>query len=247
MKPLDVAGLVPPGATDIPHADPRRMNREEAARQFESYLAQMMVKEMRNTLPEGGLFGSKAADMFAEVFDQEIAKRISDSGRLGLQKSILARLGEVAGSAPEAPGRGHEQHGLGALFPGEVPVVGGRVSSGFGRRHDPFHGDERAHHGVDIAAPEGTSIQPVRPGTVAFAGRKGGFGNVVIVDHGGGLETVYAHCERLLVQEGQPVAVGQPIATVGQTGRATGPHVHVEARLHGAAIDPAETFGWRRQ
>ncbi|MEC8424995.1 MAG: rod-binding protein, partial [Myxococcota bacterium] len=77
MKPLDVAGLVPPGATDIPHADPRRMNREEAARQFESYLAQMMVKEMRNTLPEGGLFGSKAADMFAEVFDQEIAKRIS--------------------------------------------------------------------------------------------------------------------------------------------------------------------------
>jgi len=243
MKPVDVAGLVPPQGPDITVGDAKRMNSEEAARQFESYLAQMMVKEMRNTLPDGGIFGSKAAEMFSEVFDQEIAKRISESGRLGLQKSIMARLGE-AEPVPEAPIPGRA--GSRALFPGEVPVVGGRVSSGFGQRRDPFHGKQRAHRGVDIAAPRGAPIQPVRPGTVAFAGEKRGFGNVVVIDHGGGLQTTYAHCQRLLVQEGQRVGVGQSIATVGQTGRATGPHVHVEARLHGAAVDPVETFGWRR-
>lgn len=242
LKPVDVAGLVPPQGPDIGHTDPKRMNREEAARQFESYLAQMMVKEMRATLPEGGLFGSKAAEMFSEVFDQEIAKRISESGRLGLQKSILARLGEAA-PTPEVPLPGRPE--TNALFPSEVPVVGGRISSAFGKRRDPFHGQERHHKGVDIAAPTGAPIQPVRPGTVAFAGEKRGFGNVVVVDHGGGLQTTYAHCERLLVQPGQRVVAGQPIATVGQTGRATGPHVHVEARLHGAAVDPVETFGWR--
>lgn len=243
LKPVDISGLVPPQGPDLLRSDAKKMNSEEAARQFESYLAQMMVKEMRNTLPEGGLFGSKAAEMFADVFDQEIAKRISESGRLGLQKSIMARLGEAA-PRPEAPLEGRP--GPHVLFPGEVPVVGGRVSSGFGQRRDPFHGGERAHRGVDIAAPRGAPIQPVRPGTVAFAGEKRGFGNVVIVDHGGGLQTTYAHCQRLLVQEGQRVGVGQAIATVGQSGRATGPHVHVEARLHGAAVDPVETFGWRR-
>lgn len=241
LKPVDLAGLAPLQGPDPSEMDARRMNREEAARQFESYLAQMMVKEMRATLPEGGLFGSKAADMFSEVFDQEISKRIAESGRLGLQKSILARLGEAA-PVPEAPVPGRpESH---VLFPSEVPVVGGRISSGFGRRKDPFHGEERHHHGVDIAAPQGAPIQPVRPGTVAFAGEKRGFGNVVIIDHGGGLQTTYAHCERLLVEAGQRVGMRQPIATVGQTGRATGPHVHVEARLHGAAVDPVETFGW---
>lgn len=243
MKSVDVAGLVPPQGPELTAADAKRMDSEDAAKQFESYMAQMMVKEMRKTLPEGGIFGSKSAEMFSEVFDQEIAKRISESGRLGLQKSIMARLGEAA-PMPEAPVAG--RFGSRALFPGEVPVVGGRVSSGFGQRRDPFHGKERAHHGVDIAAPTGAPIQPVRPGTVAFAGEKRGFGNVVVVDHGGGLRTTYAHCQRLLVQEGQRVGVGQPIATVGQSGRATGPHVHVEARLHGAAIDPVETFGWRR-
>jgi murein DD-endopeptidase MepM/ murein hydrolase activator NlpD len=243
LKPVDVAGLVPPQGPDLGRLDPSRTNSEDAARQFEAYLAQMMVKEMRNTLPEGGLFGSKAAEMFSEVFDQEIAKRIAESGRLGLQKSILTRLGEAA-PMPEAPMDG--RRGSGVLFPGEVPVIGGRISSAFGTRRDPFHGDERAHRGVDIAAPQGAPIQPVRPGTVAFAGEKPGFGNVVVVDHGGGLETVYAHCESILVQEGQRVGMGQPIATVGQTGRATGPHVHVEARLHGAAVDPASTFGWRK-
>ena len=67
----------------------------------------------------------------------------------------------------------------------------------------------------------------------------------MVIDHGGGLQTTYAHCERLLVEAGQRVGMRQPIATVGQTGRATGPHVHVEARLHGAAVDPVETSaGW---
>jgi len=242
LKPVDVAGLAPLQGPDPSSMDARRMNREEAARQFESYLAQMMVKEMRATLPEGGLFGSQAAEMFSEVFDQEISKRIAESGRLGLQKSILARLGEGA-PTPEVPLPGRpETH---ALFPSDVPVVGGRITSAFGLRQDPFHGRERQHRGVDIAAPEGAPIQPVRPGTVAFAGERKGYGKVVVVDHGAGLQTTYAHCQRLLVEAGQRVGSRQPIATVGQTGRATGPHVHIEARLHGAAVDPAETFGWR--
>jgi murein DD-endopeptidase MepM/ murein hydrolase activator NlpD len=125
-----------------------------------------------------------------------------------------------------------------------MPVFG-RITSLFGQRRDPIHGQYRQHNGMDIAAPEGSPIQSIRPGMVTFAGDMGTYGKVVVVDHGEGLETRYAHCSELLVEEGEQVRPGLVIAKVGSTGRSTGPHLHFEARKGDRPLDPRTLFGWQ--
>ena len=126
----------------------------------------------------------------------------------------------------------HHDHGV-----GDMPVEG-VITSRFGHRSDPFHNKKRMHKGLDIAAPTGTPIHPIRPGTVVSSGKRGGFGNVVIVDHGAGVTSLYAHCNELKVQKGDKVRPGDVIATVGSTGRSTGPHLHLEVHKDGRAVDP---------
>lgn len=111
------------------------------------------------------------------------------------------------------------------------PAVG-RISSNFGMR------DGRPHEGLDIAAGEGEPIRAVRSGRVAFAGNRGTYGLTVIIDHGGGLTTLYGHASELLVQEGEWVREGQVVARVGSTGRSTGPHLHFEVRVNDVPYDP---------
>jgi len=117
--------------------------------------------------------------------------------------------------------------------------VGGRVTSGFGYRTHPIFRVRKMHTGVDIAAPHGTPIRAAAGGVVLFAGRWGGYGNCVILDHGGGLATLYAHCSSLAVGEGETVQQGQTIARVGSTGLSTGPHLHFETRRNGEPVSPA--------
>ena len=107
--------------------------------------------------------------------------------------------------------------------------VQGRISSLVGLRHDPLNGTLREHHGIDIAVAEGTAVRPVAPGKIIFAGLRGGYGNMVIVDHGDGTITLYAHNSVNLVAEGDEVDGTAPIALSGSTGRSTGPHLHFEA------------------
>lgn len=112
------------------------------------------------------------------------------------------------------------------------PVVGG-VTSAFGPRGTRFHA------GIDIAADTGVPVGAARPGRVVYAGwRAGGWGNIVAIRHGGGVRTLYAHLSRVDVRLGARVAVGSRIGLVGSTGHSTGPHVHFEVRLRGAAVDP---------
>ena len=115
---------------------------------------------------------------------------------------------------------------------------GGRITSGFGSRVHPVLGYRRFHAGVDFGAPHGTRITAADSGKVIFSGWYGGYGNSVIVDHGGGLTTLYAHASRLTVSEGQSVVKGQAIAAVGSTGLSTGPHLHFEVRRNGNPVDP---------
>jgi murein DD-endopeptidase MepM/ murein hydrolase activator NlpD len=96
------------------------------------------------------------------------------------------------------------------------------------------------HDGIDIAAPEGTKIEAAADGVVLYAGVQRGYGNIVILRHGGDLITLYAHNQRNLVQEGAEVKAGQPIAVVGRTGRATGPHCHFEVRRGTDPHDPLD-------
>jgi len=128
---------------------------------------------------------------------------------------------------------------VGAALTPRPPLDEPRITSGFGMRVDPLTGHDRFHGGVDLGAPRGTPIRVSADGQVVFSGRRGSAGNVVEVRHPDGLLTSYAHADRTLVGVGQNVVAGDVIATVGSTGRSTGPHLHFSVRRDGQAIDPA--------
>ena len=111
-------------------------------------------------------------------------------------------------------------------------------SSGFGWRDDPFRHTNRFHGGTDFRADPGTPVVAAGDGVVVFCGRQGGYGNVIYVDHGGGVITRYAHLRRIETKKAAAVTAGSRIGQVGSTGRATGPHLHFEVRLDGRAVDP---------
>lgn len=116
--------------------------------------------------------------------------------------------------------------------------VNGRMTSNFGMRFHPILRVNRLHAGADFGARTGTPIRAAAAGVVIQATYMRGYGNVVMIDHGGGLSTVYAHCSRIGVSGGQRVSRGQQIANVGSTGLATGPHLHFEVRVNGRPVDP---------
>lgn len=114
--------------------------------------------------------------------------------------------------------------------------VQGPITSDFGYRF--IFGENNFHRGIDIAAPMGTAINAAADGTVTFAGERGSYGNLVVLTHANGFQTYYAHCSKLLVNVGDTVTQGQPIAAVGSTGRSTGPHCHFEVRYQNNPLDP---------
>lgn len=118
------------------------------------------------------------------------------------------------------------------------PISGGRLSSGFGRRSAPTRGASTNHQGIDWATPVGTSVVASCGGTVTRAGWGSGYGYVVYIRHEDGRETRYGHLSKVLVSAGQRVKQGQKIALSGNTGRSTGPHLHFEMRINGAAVNP---------
>ena len=125
------------------------------------------------------------------------------------------------------------------FLPSLSPISEGWHSSNFGYRIDPFTGQNAFHEGVDFPAEVGTPIHAAASGKVVFAGEHPQYGKMVEIDHGNGLVTRYAHAARLNVGEGDLVVSGQTIATVGTTGRSTGPHLHFEVRLNGVPQNPA--------
>ena len=131
------------------------------------------------------------------------------------------------------------------IHPEGRPVTTGYISSGFGPRVDPFTGGTEFHEGIDFAAPEGTPILSVAAGIVTYAGPRGGYGNMVQVDHGNGYSTRYGHAYKVLVHVGQTVNRGDALALVGDTGRSTGPHVHFEVLMNGHQVDPARFVALR--
>jgi murein DD-endopeptidase MepM/ murein hydrolase activator NlpD len=159
----------------------------------------------------------------------EAAQNQLDQDSTRLKQLIQARIQAEGGPSFVLP-RGNGRF--------RYPVVG-PISSPFGWREHPILGTQRFHSGLDFAVDYGTPIGATAPGIVIFAGWYGGYGNAVILDHGGGVTTLYGHTEELLVSEGETVQGGQVIARAGSTGLSTGPHLHFEVREDGEPVDPA--------
>lgn len=206
---------------------------DSVGRQFES----LLIKQLLNELPIAGLEGSQAGT-FLSLFHEALAGQLVAGGGLGLAEQIDGAMsrGGAALDAARAPKR-----------PAHTAQHDVRVSSLFGERADPIDGSHRMHRGIDVAAPKGSLVHAAQGGRVSFAGESKGYGNLVVIDHGDGLETRYAHCDSIDVETGDTVANGQQIARVGDTGRATGPHLHFEVRENGIAVDPHQRFDFPQQ
>lgn len=157
--------------------------------------------------------------------ENQLEKELDELERESM--AIAAQLAKYYGSGTKVIWRGDF-----------LQPVSGRISSGFGMRHHPILKKSRMHNGVDIAAPTGTPIRAAGTGRIIRASYSSGYGNCVIIDHGGGVATLYAHCSSILVTAGQMVERGDLIAKVGSTGLATGPHLHWEVRVNGQPVNP---------
>jgi murein DD-endopeptidase MepM/ murein hydrolase activator NlpD len=152
---------------------------------------------------------------------------------IGSVLAIAAAVGSQTSCGSGRPGRDVGQ------VPAGRPVVGDGVvvTSAFGSRRG-----RSVHQGIDFSAPKGASVRATAGGVVAFAGRSGAFGRMVVVDHGGGWRTRYAHLKKITVRANAEVRKGTVIGKVGKSGNATGYHLHYEVHHHDRAIDPATTF-----
>ena len=157
------------------------------------------------------------------------------------RRSLEAALDDLEriSKAMEAQIRNYQNRNKLALGSGKlIWPTKGRVSSEFGWRVHPILKKRKYHTGIDIAAGSGNPIVAADSGVVIFSGLNGGYGKVIILDHGAGISTVYAHCSVLLVKQGEMVVKGNLIAKVGSTGFSTGPHLHFEVRKNGTPINP---------
>ena len=160
-------------------------------------------------------------DAQIEEFEVEIASLEKEQASI---RKLIAQQTKAAGTTPGMLAR---------------PVPGG-ISSGFGPRIHPIHGYSLMHSGVDMNGGMGQPIVAGEAGTVIFAAVKGGYGNTLMIDHGGGMVTLYAHQSKFAVSAGQSVSRGQVIGYVGSTGVSTGPHLHFEVRIGGNPVNPAK-------
>lgn len=171
------------------------------------------------------------------------AVRSRFSGTAGVVTFSSVRPREVAKPAPRLASSAPSPASAATIGSVTIPGIpsarsGVTLTSRFGARAAPMAGASRLHPGLDLAAPYGSAVVARSPGVVVAAGWAGGYGNCVVIDHGGGVQTRYGHLSRITVQVGQHVDPGSLLGAVGSTGLSTGPHLHYEVRVNGAAIDP---------
>lgn len=195
------------------------------SRSFSRTSAQTVDKNLPSTVPAIDVDASIIDEIQSLTQNDEIEKALADQN--DSYQSLIQSIEERLTYLDRRPD----------FYP-----TSGKLSSGFGYRTDPITGRTSMHNGIDISNKVGTPIYAAGAGIVTFSKYNGQFGNVLIVDHGQGYETVYAHCNKFIVSSGDTVEKGQQIATIGRSGRTTGSHLHFELRYHGTAINPFKTL-----
>ncbi len=216
---------------------------KKACRDFESVFTYQLLKSMRSTIDKCDLFhGGQGEEIYESLLDQELSKNIADGGSNSLSELLYRQL--KGGETPDLQRTDTVilREGAERTASYQWPLRA-RITSEFGMRKDPFTGESRFHQGIDLAAGEGTPVEACREGRVIKSEYQKGYGNVVVLDHGNGITTLYAHNRENLVKEGDWIRKGAPVAEVGSTGRSTGPHLHFEVRRHGKHLNPLEFLG----
>lgn len=152
--------------------------------------------------------------------------------------ALIRRANLLAASFDEASDSLANHRDRLAAMPSIMPTTGWLTSAFSSMRAHPILHISRPHEGIDVSAPMGSPIQSPASGTITKAGWEAGYGNVIVIDHGYGLSTKFAHCSKIDGRPGQTVKRGEVIAYVGNTGLATGPHLHYEVRMNGKPVDP---------
>lgn len=178
--------------------------------------------------------GTLSDEAYTRSLDEFLALRTSALSGVAARSMATGLPLSLTSAASEFNGGSIEDV---AYAPSLWPVEG-RITSGFGEREDPFNGEGAFHKGVDISAPYGTPIRASADGIVQTAGMENGYGREVVLDHGHGIRTLYAHMSGFTVIEGQSIVRGQVIGYVGRSGRSTGSHLHYEVQLHGTPVNP---------
>ncbi len=174
------------------------------------------------------------AELAARVADWEAQVAQFEADEAELSEFIRAEEAKIVVATPAAaPTASGGTSASGFQWP-----IAARVTSEYGWRIHPIYGTKRLHAGIDLGAASGTPIAAAAGGTVIHAGTYGGYGNAVIISHGNGISTLYAHQSKIGVSNGQQVGRGEIIGYVGSTGNSTGPHLHLEVRVNGSAVNP---------
>ena len=254
----------PPNMASVSGKD--RAALKKASEEFEAVFIGQLLKVMRETIEESGAeSGGFGKGIYTDLFDQEIARSMAHRGALGIGDIIYKSLTEkenvyspeafereypsrqVLRSRPVDTARQGEANTNAAEsareFSGTILPVNAKVSSAFGMRNDPFTGKPKLHKGIDLSAPAGTPVNAALPGKVVSAGYESGYGNTVLVEHEGGLQTRYGHLASINVKAGDMVTSENMLGKVGSTGRSTGAHLHFEVIRQGVHVDPSTVIG----
>lgn len=215
---------------------------KKACVDFEALFTFEMLKSMRKSIEKCDLFhGGQAEEIYESMLDQELSQNMAGKGSNSISEILYNQMKnnyqlteQVETASIVDKGKEVSTH---PLMPLDT-----KVSSSFGWRKDPFTGKKKFHSGMDLAAKEGTDIKAVMAGRVQMVDDQKGYGKVVVLDHGDGYTTLYAHNSDITVKSGDWVQKGSTIAKVGSTGRSTGPHLHFEVRKDGERVDPENFF-----